>query len=381
MFDNILHLSHTDIRHDSRILKQLNALSVLNKNIIGVGVNSTEFENKNHVENQNFIETLNLISKKFKFLPRFLRHVLNFLELNFKLIRYISKYKPIVLHCHDTTVLPIGVLMQFVYKYKLVYDAHELESNRNGQGRFFSSIVLFIEKILWKRIDVFISVSDSIINWYNENVGFKDSCLILNSPDIKITDKYDSSQHKFYFHDVYGINRNRKIFIYLGIIGEGRGIKKYIDVFNEYDYNADIVFVGYGELTEYVKQASHECCRIHYHEPVKHDEVVSLVRSADFGLCFIENISLSDYFCLPNKLFEYAFSGLTVVGSNFPEISRVVEKYNLGYTAEPEVISIGNLIAEVVDMPRKQFKDIYELSWPAQVEKLLTLYSKLINVR
>lgn len=379
MSENILHLSHTDIRHDSRILKQLKALSSLNKNTIGIGVNSIEIDKKNHTVEENTIITLKLITKGIKFLPRFLRHILNFLELNIKLIRYISKYKPFVVHCHDTTVLPIGVIMGFFYRYKLVYDAHELESNRNGQGKFFSNVVLFIEKILWGRIDIFISVSESIIKWYSNNLGEKESCLIFNSPDIKIDNNDVSINNTNYFHELYGISLNRKIFIYLGIIGEGRGIQKYIEVFSANDYNADIVFVGYGELTGYVKDASNKCSRIHYHEPVKHDEVVGLVKSADFGLCFIENISLSDYFCLPNKLFEYAFSGLTIIGSDFPEISAVVAKYNLGYTTEPEVNSIGKLISEVVDKPKKEFKDLYDLSWPAQAKKLITLYSKFIN--
>jgi glycosyltransferase involved in cell wall biosynthesis len=379
MTANILHLSHTDIRVDSRILKQLKVLAALNKKIIGIGVNSSEMDEKVYSNQQLDIITLELLTKKINILPRFLRHVLNFFELNIKLIRYIVKFKPSVAHCHDTTVLPIGVFMGFFYDYKIIYDAHELESNRNGQGKFFSYIILSIEKILWKRIDVFISVSDSIIEWYGRNIGYKESFLILNSPDIKITTDKNEKINKYHFHELYSINRERKIFIYLGIIGEGRGIQKYVQVFSDDDLNADIVFVGYGELTNYVKQASTECNRIHYHEPVKHDEVVGLVKSADFGLCFIENISLSDYYCLPNKLFEYAFSGLTIIGSNFPEISKVVEKYNLGYTAEPEVKEISELILTIVNKPKIEFKDIYDLSWPAQAKKLEILYSKFDN--
>jgi glycosyltransferase involved in cell wall biosynthesis len=380
MPDSILHISHTDIRYDSRILKQMKALSVLNKTIIGIGVYSVEIDKKNLSTDQNTIITITLLTKGLKLVPRFFRHILNFFELNIKLIRHIKNFKPIIVHCHDTTVLPIGVIMGFFYKYKLFYDAHELESNRNGQSKFFSFIVLTIERILWSRIDAFISVSDSIINWYSRNLGFKDSYLILNSPDIKIVDQNEFKKQNNYFHDFYGIDLNRKIFIYLGIIGEGRGIQKYIEVFSRKDFNADIVFVGYGELTGNVIDSSFKCKNIHYHEPVKHDEVVSLVKSADFGLCFIENISLSDYYCLPNKLFEYAFSGLTIVGSNFPEIKKVVDNYNLGYTAEPEVNAICKLISDVVDKPRKEFKDLYKLSWKAQAEKVIALYSKYITV-
>ena len=81
MTANILHLSHTDIRVDSRILKQLKVLAALNKKIIGIGVNSSEMDEKVYSNEQLDIITLELLTKKINILPRFLRHVLNFFEL------------------------------------------------------------------------------------------------------------------------------------------------------------------------------------------------------------------------------------------------------------------------------------------------------------
>ena len=40
-----------------------------------------------------------------------------------------------VIHCHDTLVLPIGYLLKKIKKSKLIYDAHELESNKKGQSK------------------------------------------------------------------------------------------------------------------------------------------------------------------------------------------------------------------------------------------------------
>ena len=37
-------------------------------------------------------------------------------------------------------------------------------------------------------------------------------------------------------------------------------------------------------------------------------KLTNLIKEADVGLCLVENVSLSDYYCLPNKLFEYAFA-------------------------------------------------------------------------
>ena len=71
---------------------------------------------------------------------------------------------------------------------------------------------------------------------------------------------------------------------------------------------------------------------IFFHPPVEHNKVVRIVRSADYGLCFIEEVSLSDFYCLPNKLFEYAFAGVYALASDFPEISNVVKRFRLGTT-------------------------------------------------
>ena len=67
-----------------------------------------------------------------------------------------------------------------------------------------------------------------------------------------------------------------------------------------------IVYLGYGsEKTNYLSYQKYN--NIHIHDAAEHQQVVSLAQSADVGLCLIENISLSDYYCLPNKLFEYIF--------------------------------------------------------------------------
>ena len=102
--------------------------------------------------------------------------------------------------------------------------------------------------------------------------------------------------------------------------------------------------------------------------------------SADVGLCMIEAVSLSDYLCLPNKLFEYAFAGLPVIASKFPDIAKVVEGYGLGVCADIDVDSISSAMGETCrERRRVQVDLINNLSWQAQAARLNALYLEVFE--
>jgi glycosyltransferase involved in cell wall biosynthesis len=376
----IVHLSHTDIRSDSRILKQLNAIkSIPGIDLHAIGIKSSGDQGKQILNSGFQIRSVKLFSKFLPKWPRLVRHFFNFLELHVLFLIHLIRLKPKVVHCHDTTVLPIGVIIKIIFNSKLIYDAHELESNRNGQSRVLSKCVYILEWLFWGNIDHFITVSQTIIDWYTKEFGNKSNIVVLNSPEIvnKNSSQFDSN----YLRDLFMIKDSERIFIYLGIIGYGRGIEMYLDVFANRVKAAHVVFIGYGEFVDKVKKYASIYNNIHYHEPVDHNQVVHISKSADFGLCFIENVSLSDYYCLPNKLFEYTFAGLKILGSNFPEIKKVIDEYGLGYSVEPSAESIAFLInnLDVKDEKLLRNKDLFPLTWEAQSAKLVELYLQILN--
>ena len=341
----IVHISHTDINFDNRILKEMATLAnVENFYVHGVGV----IENEDRVYKPNHglnVDTVSLASKKFTFFPRPLRYFLNYVEAFFKFLPLLIKLKPAVIHCHDTLFLPIGFVAKLLLKSKLVYDAHELESQKNGQSKVLSEATFLIEKLCWSKVDFLITVAPAITSWYDKNLGMKKSLVVLNSPEFDPA-VFNSSANN-YLREYFNIPTGKKIFLYLGIIGKGRSVELYLDVFKNNNIDSHLVFVGYGEYVNKVKEYSKICGKIHYHPAVKHDEVVKIAKSADVGLCLIQNVSLSDYYCLPNKLFEYAFSGLFVLASDFPEMRRVVREYCLGETCDLKEEALANTINKI----------------------------------
>lgn len=377
---NVLHLTHTDINSDSRILKELESLSKNQKiRIIAIGVNMNEETKKyKKIENVN-IHSINLNSRKLIFFAPFIMHSLSVIELTSKMIFSSVKSKPSIIHCHDTLVLPLGVIVKLLTGSKLIYDAHELESNRNGLSKTLGKITLFVEKLLWRFVDKLIVVSPSISKWYQENIGIKSTEIIMNSP---ILNNLVTQNDKIYFRKKFNIPNNSKIFLYIGILAEGRGIDLIVDAFKREDLSSHLIFLGYGQLKDELLDLSKRYHNIHIHDSVSHDQVVSIAKSADIGLCFIQNVSLSDYYCLPNKLFEYAFAEIPVLASNFPDIAMIVGKYNLGKCSELDSKSIYYSIKEfelLDSLPKINESDLSDLSWDAQEKKLVKLYEDLIN--
>src|SRR5690554_1162225 len=161
-----LHLTHTDIESDSRILKEMGSLASAGYVVSGIGVVLEDGAQKSAAGFKAKISAIRLTSRRLTFLPRTLRHVLSLVELVAKMLPRAIQQRPGIIHCHDTLVLPLGVIVKFFTGARLVYDAHELESDRNGLTKLQSRLTRRAEKLLWRFVDALIVVSPSIDNWY-----------------------------------------------------------------------------------------------------------------------------------------------------------------------------------------------------------------------
>jgi glycosyltransferase involved in cell wall biosynthesis len=378
---NIVHISHTDINNDSRILKSIDAI----KDIEGVqvqGIGLKQSSEKKIINNK--YKSYNLkIASLMKRMPRHVRLIFllpffSFIEFVYFFFISLLKMRPNIVHAHDSLALVPGYIYSRIFNCKLIYDAHELESKKNQIGKMQSKVINLIEKIAWPRINAFITVSEPIKKWYLDTYGSKKSTIILNAPlidNVKIESKTLRQQ--------LSLRNDELIAVYIGYFVKGRGIEDIIQLARRLR-NIHFAFVGSGQLKQKIKVAADNLDNISIHPFVKHDQLVNYLEGCDLGLCLLENVSLSDYYAIPNKLLEYAFSGLYVICSNFPEMSRIVKKYNIGEClssdlAEAQKIFTDSLPSKINKRKLQSKESLYELSWSAQEEKLIDLYSYLIN--
>ena len=374
----ILHISQTNINYDSRILKELRALHEnlpqITIRAIGAELENTSFRQESSFPVQD-IQTVDLKIRKYSFIPRAIRQIGTVFELFVKMKRALGDYEPDIIHAHDTAALPIALFLKNK-NTKIIYDAHELESDRNGLSKSMGKLVLLFEKMAWKKIDHLIVVGEQISNWYKVNIGKKDTTVILNSPYIGSFVTKELS----YLRDKFNIKSDRKIFIYVGGLMPGRMINSYLKIFSQNNFPADLVLLGYGPLKAEILQYAMQHSNIHLHEAVSHDQVTSIVESADVGLCVISAESLSDELSLPNKLFEYAFSGIPSLVSRFPAMVEYSRRYKLGWVTNIDEESLCQSILEISAINELISPDksaLVELSWKQQEEKLVNVYRGL----
>ena len=380
MKHSIFHLSFNDIRRDSRIIKEINSIKdeFFNFDVYTIGIKSEDkFNNKIHQLQGIKDLSFSIKIKKLLFFPKNIIFFLNYIEFFIKCIFLIYKKKIIIIHCHDFVMLPIGFVVKILFKCKLIYDAHELESQVNNVK--YSRIIFLIEKFLWKKIDLFITVSPSILNWYNKKFGYKkNSIIILNSPKVK----YYITIDKNFLRKKLKISKNKLIFIYVGGLQSGRGIYHMLKAFSNPTINSHLIFVGSGILENEIKKFSKKYHNIHIIKPVAHDTLVQLISSANVGLSIIEKVSLSDFYCLPNKFFEFAFANLYILASNFPDMKRLIKKYTLGSCIIPNTNSLIREI-KLLENNKKKTKvlkrNLVDLQWQSQAQILIRSYFNVLK--
>ena len=171
--------------------------------------------------------------------------------------------------------------------------------------------------------------------------------------NIPVRQKHERSD---FLRRKYSIAPDKTIGIYQGMVFEGRGLKEIIKACQPLKEVA-LVIVGDGPLLPTLKelvQTLDMSDRVIFTGLVPFEKLPDFTYSADFGFTIISGQGLSYRHALPNKLFEYIQAQIPVIGSNYPEIRKIIEQEQIGFVVNPQNI------AEITEAVRKILqKDIY----------------------
>lgn len=398
----ILHLTHTDIDADPRILRAIYSGVKAKHLISAIGISQTENSNETRTTKEG-TRIVNLLR------PKYLRRKVNkssdwdkgsHLEVSegttgpLRRILFVfwllgrtwniaRRFQPDIIHAHDTVVLPIAVLISITFKSKVVYDAHELESDKAGSSKLQKKIIFWIEYLSWSWISALVTVSEAIADWYFDHFGSPRAVVILNSPmtsgELEINQ--NSSPKKSIREDI-NASSSDVLCLYIGAFEKGRGIERLIDAFSSPDITAKLVLLGDGSIRSEITSRIIELDNVFALPPVKHHELVDYIKDADYGFSLIENISLSDFLCLPNKMFEYLNAGITIICSDFPEMKRVTTENSFGFVVDETQDALHRLLLTISNSSRPQKisnSRITPFTWESQEIKLQTLYNSICH--
>lgn len=183
----------------------------------------------------------------------------------------------------------------------------------------------------WIRsVDSVIVVSSEIARWYEARYGINVVRVVRNVPAAP------SSIQTVNLRSQLKLKPQDRLFVYSGGLFAGRRVEQFLRIFSQLRADIHLLFIGFGPRAPLVHTAASRCPNIHYLPAVPASEVIAHLRGADVGLSGVENISLSYYFSLPNKLFEYMHAGLGSIVPNYPEMRCLIEETGAGWVARDD---------------------------------------------
>lgn len=365
----ICMLLNGSITNDQRVIRMINVLSskatvnlfYINANdgdelIFGKNVNLFAFPKKNNLKNK--IIQHSFFCREYDF---FINHVLS---MNIK-YDYI--------YANDLPTLRQAYQISTKLNAKLIYDTHEIyietlnqffPSKNKGflKRRIFKTLLSlmkihgrFIESKYIRKTDDFITVNQSLLNYFKKEYKITIGKVIMNLPFKNVTSEVYDYRKQFKWPE------NTQIILYQGSLSKGRGLELLLSSVRFLEKRCKLIILGDGPLKTGLcltvnNNGLHE--RVKFINKVSIEELSAYTKGADIGINLLESINLSKKLASPNKLFEYIHAELPVICSYSPENNLVLEKYKIGLQCHNEIESIVNRVHELININENEKKII-----------------------
>lgn len=243
-----------------------------------------------------------------------------------------SQYSPQVFVANDLPMLPLAVQLANRCGARLVYDSHELYSEQEFSGR---------EKRRWAEIeakyinkcDVVIAVNPSVATELEHRYQISGVKVIYNAERTRQAPLVSRR-----LHEAFGLPGDKKIVLMQGGLSAGRHLDVLVDAMR-YVQNRSVVLVllGNGLILGSLKKMAKQrglVGRVYFHPAVPQNELLEFTAAADAGIIPYQATCLNNYYCTPNKLFEFIAAGLPILATDLPEIRKLVYDRTIGLVGD-----------------------------------------------
>lgn len=298
-------------------------------------------------------------------------------EFNIRLFIWLLFHKTDLIVANDLDTLSACYLASKLKRIPIIYDSHEFytETPELIHRPFTRNVWLTIEKIIFPKLKVIITVNLSIANEYKLRYA-KDLYVIKNLPKRLVKTSLPHPAER---------PIDKKVVLLQGAgINIDRGAEELV-LAMQYIPNAVLWIIGSGDVFDILKEMiknHHLEERVIIFGRLPYDQLTSYTMAADLGLSIDKDTNPNYRFSLPNKLFDYIRCQTPVLVSRLPEIAQVVEQYNIGEFIDNHD---PKHIAEKIDtlFCNKKLMEQYrenclvasdELTWEHQLDTLKEIY-------
>lgn len=359
----IMHLTHTKLSRDYRIINELRSIACLRDWRLYATTSETCYRENLPQDYREQIGAIEIVS-----LPQWYRRstLWSFLFDNIYMLFILFKVKPQVVHFHDTYFIPaVRTAMLFGLSSRFIYDSHELNELRAATKGWYTFLSLHLEKSIWSSIHAVITVNRGITDYLMLRHGTCLSEEILNIP-WSYNSVSNASRKK--------VSMEKIQVCFVGNLVSGRDLERIVSFFVT-NMEFDLHIFGSGELENSLQEIAGQSDNIYFHgfiEPKLLSEKLSFMH---IGLSLISGDSYSQYLALPNKIFDFLTNGLSVISYPNPEIVRYMR-------GDPRLLYINknymsSELRDVLDTYKgPKYVDGLSLpDWHEQGERILNLYT------
>lgn len=298
-----------------------------------------------------------------------------------RLLWRLVRARPDVIHAHDVNTLPTAWLASVLVRCPLVYDAHEISTDREGY-RSIRKIVGWLEKRLMP-VATTITTTEARAKFFARAYLIRRPLVLQNRPRFEIIARTNRIREEL------GLTEPRPIVIYQGGLQQGRGLERLVDAAKQVE-KAYFVFIGGGRLADSLRRRALEAGiadRVRFIPTVPLTELPSYTASADIGVQPIENSCLNHFTTDSNKLFEYMMAGLPVVATRMPEIRRIVSRGEFGLLVpDSDTDALARALNELANdealranLGARALETAKSMNWDSQETMLSGLYEQLLG--
>ena len=313
------------------------------------------------------------------------QYLASYVEFVTKAIVAAVRSRADVYEANDLPPLLAAVIAAKLRARPIVFRAHELWSEASPHVRF-GAFWRFMERVLVPRADYVVTPEDNRSRIYERELGARrPPVTVRNCPPYRPPVVSHRLRDELCRRGI----RCSTIVLYQGLIDSARCIEEIAEATRFFDDGVVLVIMGTG----YGRWANPSTALAGYERivllpPVAYDELVPFTASADIGVLLYRNDCRNNYYCAPNKLFEYMMMGLPMVAADYPGMLPLVDGEGVGLCVDPQspqaiAAAVNRLAAEPQLRERMRANGLRlakgRYNWELESTPLLQLYGTLAS--